>query len=89
MLVKEDIIEADFIWLKALGIPIRIDQPTHDFEVMGGGTRKVYGKRTITLESTTDKQRNMIVLKYGNEAVLIQEETVLGLGMCTLDRIDW
>jgi len=88
MLIKEDINESDFLWLKAFDIPIRIEQPTHDFEVIGGGThKKVYGKRTITLESTTDKQRNMIVLKYGNDAVLIQEEILLGQSMCTLDRL--
>ena len=87
MLIKEDINESDFLWLKAFDIPIRIEQPTHDFEVIGGGTHKVYGKRTITLESTTDKQRNMIVLKYGNDAVLIQEETLLGQSICTLDRL--
>ena len=89
MLIKEDIVKADFLWLKAFGIHIRIEQPTHSFEVAGGGSHAVYGNRTVTLESSTDKQRNMIVLKYGNDAVLIQEELVLGQGMCTLSEIKW
>jgi hypothetical protein len=91
MLVKEDINEADFIWLKAFNIPIRIDQPTHTFETMGGGRHAVVGKRTVTLETTTDKQRNMIVLKYGNDAVLIQEDIVFPgtMSTCTLSEVKW
>jgi hypothetical protein len=91
MLVKEPLVEADFLWLKGFDISIRIEQPTHTFETMAGSTHAVYGKRTVTLDTTTDKQRDMIVLKYGNDAVLIQEETMLPgtMSTCTLSGINW
>jgi hypothetical protein len=83
--------EADFIWLKAFDIPIRIDKPEHTFETANGGTHTVYGKPVFTLDTTTDKQRNMLVLKYGPDIVLIQEEHVIpnSFSVCTLDRIVW
>jgi hypothetical protein len=83
--------EDDFKWLKAFDIPIRIDRPTHTFETMGGGTHTVAGKANYTLDTTTDKQRNMLMLKYGSDIVLIQEEYVIpnSFGVCTLDRIVW
>jgi hypothetical protein len=91
MLTKEELNQSDFLWLHGFGISIRVEQPTHTFDTIGGRTHSVYGKRTVTLDSTTDKQRDMIVLKYGNEAVLMQEEIVFPgtLSTCTLDRIDW
>jgi hypothetical protein len=83
--------EADFIWLKAFDIPIRIDTPTHDFTTVSGQTVTVQGKPMYTLDTTTDKQRNMLVLKYGPDIVLIQEEHVISnsFSVCTLDRIVW
>lgn len=90
LLLKEDITEADFLWLKAFDIPISIDPGEQEFNTSKGVYRYA-GKQTYTLESTTDKQRNMIVLKYGNIAMLIQEEIVLPgtMSTCTLDRIVW
>jgi hypothetical protein len=83
--------EDDFKWLKAFDIPIRIDAPTHDFTTSSGQTVTVQGKTTYTLDTTTDKQRDMLMLKYGSDIVLIQEEHVLPFSMsaCTLDRIVW
>ena len=83
--------EDDFKWLMAFGIPIRIDKPEHTFETMSGSKRTVYGKPTYTLDTTTDKQRNMLMLKYGSDIVLIQEEHVMAnsMSLCTLDRIVW
>jgi len=89
VLLVDSVGEADFLWLKAFDIPIRIDRPTHTFETIGGGTHTIAGKSTYTLDTTTDKQRNMLVLKYGNSAMLIQEEYVIpnSFSVCTLDRI--
>jgi hypothetical protein len=83
--------EDDFKWLKAFGIPIRIDKPEHTFDTVTGRQHTVYGKPVYTLDTTTDKQRDMVVLKYGNQALLMQEEHVLPgtTSTCTLDRIVW
>jgi hypothetical protein len=83
--------EDDFKWLKAFDIPIRIDAPTHDFTTYSGQKVTVQGKPTYTLDTTTDKQRNMLMLKYGDQIVLLQEEHVLpnSMSLCTLDRIVW
>lgn len=90
-LLVDSITESDFIWLKSLDIPIRIDRPEHTFDVMGGGTHKVSGKASYSVETTTDKQRSMLLLKYGNLAMLIQEETLLpgAFSTCTLSDITW
>ena len=92
MLLVDSVGEADFKWLKAFGIQIKIDQPSHTFDTINGkSTHTVTGKPAYTLDTTTDKQRDMVVLKYGNQALLIQEEHVLpgSISTCTLDRIVW
>ena len=91
LLLQDTLDRADYLWLDGLGVTLNLDQPTHTFETLGGGTHTIAGKRTIRLESTTDKQRDMIVLKYGNTAVLLSEEIVLpgSMSVCTLDRINW
>ena len=83
--------EDDFKWLKAFDIPIRIDRPSHTFDTAAGRQHTVYGKATYTLDTTTDKQRNMLMLKYGDQIVLLQEEYVMpnSMSVCTLDRIVW
>jgi hypothetical protein len=80
--------EDDFIWLKAFGIPIRIEADRQTFDTPNG-TYRYAGHRTITLDTTTDKQRNMLMLKYGSDIVLLQEEHVLpnSMSVCTLDRL--
>lgn len=91
ILTKENLDESDFLWLKSLNIGIRIEHPSHTFDTTNGGKRSIYGKRTVTLDSTTDKQRTMILLKYGDDAVLIQEEIVFpgSMSTCTLSSISW
>ena len=91
MLLQEEVGEADFKWCTAFGIPMRIEKPEHTFDTVGGRTHTVYGKPTITLDTTTDKQRDMLVLKYGNNIMLVQEDHVLPgtMSTCTLGRIVW
>ena len=91
MLTVESIGNADFLWLKAFDIPIRIDRPEHTFDTATGRQHTIYGKPTYTCDTTTDKQRDMLILKYGNDAVLIQEELVLpgSISTCTLSDISW
>ena len=92
MLMVDSVGEADFKWLKAFDIPIRIEQPEHTFDTVNGkSTHTVYGKPKYTLDTTTDKQRDMVMLKYGNQAMLIQEEHVLpgSMSTCTLSGITW
>jgi hypothetical protein len=91
ILTVDTVGEDDFKWLKAFEIPIRIEAPRHTFETSNGGTHTIHGKRTITCDTTTDKQRDMLVLKYGNNAVLIQEEVVFpgSISTCTLSGITW
>jgi len=92
MLLVDAVDESDFKWLKAFDIPIRIEQPSHTFDTVNGKSmHTVMGKPAYTLDTTTDKQRDMVVLKYGNQALLIQEEHMLpgSMSTCTLDRIVW
>jgi hypothetical protein len=81
--------EHDFKWLTAFGIPIRIDKPEQTFETASGRSHTIYGKPTYTLDTTTDKQRNMLMLKYGSDIILLQEEHVMAnsFSVCTLDRL--
>ena len=91
MLMVDSVGDADFKWLGAFGITIRVEAPEHTFDTINGRTHTVRGKPTYTIDTTTDKQRDMVVLKYGNQALLIQEDRVLpgSMSMCTLDRIVW
>lgn len=83
--------EDDFKWLTAFGIPIRIDKPEHSFATSNGKQHTVYGTPSYTLDTTTDKQRDMLVLKYGNNIILLQEEIVMPgtMSTCTLSDITW
>ena len=91
MLLQETVDESDFKWLKAFDIPIRVDAPEHSFTTLSGGAHTVRGKPTYTLDTTTDKQRDMLVLKYGNSIMLLQEEIVMPgtVSTCTLSNITW
>jgi hypothetical protein len=91
IIAQDKIEEDDFKWLKAFDIPIRIDRPSHDFDTASGRTHTVYGKPLYTCDTTTDKQRDMLILKYGNKAIMLREEIVFPgtLSTCTLDTIKW
>lgn len=91
MLLQETVDESDFKWLMAFDIPIRIDKPEQTFSTASGRSHTIYGKATYTLDTHTDKQRDMLVLKYGTQVLLLQEETVMpnSTSFCTLDRIVW
>lgn len=91
-IINQDTIgEADFLWLKAFDIPIRVDAPSHEFTSVVGTIHHVYGRPTYTCDTTTDKQRDMLILKYGNNAILMQEEVVLPgtISSCVLSDIAW
>ena len=83
--------EDDFKWLKAFDISIKIDKPEQTFTTATGRSHTIYGTPMYTLDTTTDKQKNMLMLKYGDQIVLLQEEHVLpnSMSVCTLDRIVW
>lgn len=91
ILARETVGEDDFKWLKAFDIPIRVDAPEKKFDTNSGKTYTVYGKPLYTLDTTTDKQRDMLVLKYGNDVVLLSEEVVLpgSMSECTLSGVTW
>ena len=91
VLMKDSVDESDLVWLNSLDIYIRIERPEHTFDTTNGLKQTVYGRPTITLDTTTDKQKAMLYLKYGNLVMLIQEEHVLPgtISTCTLDRIVW
>lgn len=91
LITQESIGEADFKWLRAFDIPIRIDRPEQEFDSLGGTTHKIYGRVMYTCDTTTDKQRDMLVLKYGNNAVLLSEEVVMPgtISTSTLSGVTW
>lgn len=86
---RTELNESDIKWLNGIGVAFRIESDRRSFETIKG-TYQYAGHHTITLDSSTDKQRNMIVLKYGNDAVIIQETIVIPgtMSTCTLDRIE-
>ena len=90
-LLVDSLNESDFIWLESLGIPVSIDRPEHTFDTATGRKHTIYGKASYSVETTTEKQRAMLLLKYSDTAILIQEEILLPgtMSTCTLDRINW
>lgn len=86
LFLKESVNNSDLLWLKSLGISVRIDEPTKEIFAANGTRWEMKGKPSITLETTTDKQSSMLYLKYDNDILLIQDEIVLPntLGTCTL-----
>ena len=91
MILQNSMDESDFKWLHAFNIPVRVESPEHTFNTQIGTTHTVRGKPTYTIDTVNDKQRDMVVLKYGNNAVLIQEEHVLPgtISTCTLSTLTW
>ena len=91
MLTVESMDQSDFKWLHAFDIPVRIEKPEHTFDTASGRQHTVYGKPTYTIDTVNDKQRDMVILKYGNDAILIQEEHVLPgtISTCTLSTLTW
>jgi hypothetical protein len=89
-LTRTELNESDVKWLNGFDISFRLDRDRQTFET-SRGTYQYAGPNTITLDTTTDRQRDMIVLKYGSDAVLIQETIVLPgtLSTCTLSDISW
>lgn len=89
ILALETIGEDDIKWITAFDMSIRVDQPTHDIHSANGTTRKIVSKALYTVETTTDKQRDMLVLKYGNKAVMLVEEWVMpnSISTCVLKEI--
>lgn len=83
--------KADFLWLKGLNIDIRIDAPMKEFDSFGGQTHRLHGKPMYTCDTTTDKQRDMLILKYGNDAILLAETVVLPNTMteAVLKEVSW
>lgn len=90
ILNQDSMDEDDFTWLRGLKIGVNIDRPKRSVDTANGRTY-FYGKMTIRLETQTDKQRDMLVLKYGNKVSLILEEIVMpgSISTCVLDRINW
>lgn len=90
LLLQDSVTEADFKWLKAFDISIRIEHPSHVINVIGQSV-EVMDKVRYTVDTTTDKQRDMLLLKYSPNIVLIQEEIVLPgtMSTCTLSSISW
>lgn len=78
----------DTKWIVGIGATVHVDQPTHTFDVMGGGTHKIAGKPRIEVTTTTDKQRDMLMLKYGNKMIKLSEVLVLPHSVTEL-RTSW
>jgi hypothetical protein len=86
--INQDTIgEDDLKWLRRFGAQVNVDQPTHTFEVMGGGTHKIAGKLKIEVTTTTDEQQNMLMLKYSERLVLIEQFVTLPNSMTVTDGL--
>ena len=78
--------ESDAKWLIAFGMRVHVERPTHTFDTANGGKHTIAGKPRIEVTTTTDKQRDMLMLKYAQSAVILSEEWVMPYQTCTLDR---
>lgn len=81
----------DAKWIIGIGALVSVDRPTHTFDTMNGGKHTIAGKPKIEVTTTTDKQRDMLMLKYGDRMFLAMEEYVLpnSISTCTLSDINW
>ena len=81
----------DAKWIAGIGANVYVDQPKHTFDVIGGGKHTIVGKPRIEINTTTDKQRDLLMLKYGDRIFLAMEEYVLpnSMSTCTLKGITW
>ena len=66
----------DVAFLVGLGIRVHVDRPTHKFETLNGRTHTIAGTAKIQFITTTEKQDTMLLLKYGNDIVLVSKETL-------------
>jgi hypothetical protein len=76
-IIQETFDETDARWIVGFGMRVHVDRPTHTFDTHGGGKHTIAGKPRIEVITKTDKQRDMLVLKYGQSAVLLSREFVL------------
>lgn len=67
----------DAKWIAGIGAFVHVDHPTHTFNTQCGGQHTVAGKPRIEITTTTDKQRDMLMLKYGDKLIKLSEVLVL------------
>jgi hypothetical protein len=90
-IVQDTFDESDAKWIISFGMRVSVDRPTHTFDTMGGGRHTIAGKPRIEVVTTTDKQRNMLMLKYGASAILIQQEYVMpgSISSVNINEVRW
>jgi hypothetical protein len=88
-LLVDGIDESDFKWLKAFDMYVTIDRPTQTFNTSSGGSYTISATPIYTVDTTTNKQRDMLILKYGSSAILMQEEVVMpnSTSVCVLSEL--
>ena len=79
--------EDDAKWMQAFEMQVHIDQPTHTFDTYGGQKKVITGKPRIEVTTTTDKQRDMLMLKYGENLLLIHQFVTLP-NMVSIPMVD-
>ena len=77
MIIQETFDESDARWIVGWGMRVHVDRPTHTFDTANGGKHTIAGKPRIEIITETDKQRDMLMLKYGQCAILLSKEHVL------------
>lgn len=66
----------DAKWIVGIGATVNIDQPTHTFDSFAGKTFTVKAKPRIEIITTTDKQHNLLMLKYSDRIIKLSEVIV-------------
>ena len=91
VILQDSFDAADAKWIIGIGAFVHVNRPTHTFDTMDGRQHTIAGKPRIEVTTTTDKQRDMLMLKYGNSMLLVMEEYVLPNSMttCTLKGVTW
>lgn len=81
ILLKTTFEENDYLWCQSLGVDVNIETNMIDFTVVGTLPNfAIVGKRTIKLQSFTEKQESALILKYGTDLKFISSSKMIPLG---------
>lgn len=72
-LIQNELGQDDLLWFTGIGVRVNVERPSHSFNDMNGGIKRIYGKPNITIESETKKQENLLQLKYGGNLLLLSD----------------
>lgn len=73
ILNKTDFNESDYLWCKKYANTVQVHNNTGTISTFGGQSYTYFKGSTITVETVTQEQENMLHLKYGSMLLLMAE----------------